>query len=130
MGRNLNEIIDALPKERRQRVEARYRELKNEVESLRELRQAVGKAQADIAAALNIKQPSVSKIEKQADMYISTLRSYIEAIGGELDLVVRLPSRPAMRIHHLGDPVGSPAPSARSARPTHGKSGRRSSVPA
>jgi DNA-binding XRE family transcriptional regulator len=131
MGRNLNEIIDALPKERRQRVDARYRELKNEVESLRELRNAAGKAQADIAAALNIKQPSVSKIEKQADMYISTLRAYIEAMGGELDLVVRLPSRPAVRIHHLGDASGSAAPPrTRAARTPHGKSGRRSAVPA
>jgi DNA-binding XRE family transcriptional regulator len=128
MGRNLNEIMDALPKERRQRVEARYRELKNEVESLRELRNAAGKAQADIAAALNIKQPSVSKIEKQADMYISTLRSYIEAIGGELELVVRFPSRPAMRLHCLGD-ASAPRASGAS-RPAHGKPGRRSSVTA
>lgn len=54
----------------------------HEVEGLRELRQLAGKGQADIASALNIKQPSVSKIEKQTDMYLSTLRSYVEAIGG------------------------------------------------
>src|SRR5919201_580259 len=88
-------MIDALPKERRERVDARYRELKDEVESLRELRKAVGKAQAEIAASLKIKQPSISKIEKQTDMYLSTLRSYVEAMGGELDLIVRLPSRRA-----------------------------------
>jgi transcriptional regulator with XRE-family HTH domain len=52
------------------------------VEGLRELRKIAGKAQAEIAMALNIKQPSVSKIEKQTDMYLSTLRSYVEAIGG------------------------------------------------
>ena len=86
MGRNLNEIIADLPAERQARIEARYRELKQEVEGLRELRQAAGKAQIDIAAALNIKQPSVSKIERQADMYLSTLRSYVEAIGGQLEL--------------------------------------------
>ena len=96
-------MIDALPKQRRERVDARYRELKDEVESLRELRKAVGKAQAEIAATLKIKQPSISKIEKQTDMYLSTLRSYVEAIGGELDLVVRLPSRRAMRLRRLGD---------------------------
>jgi DNA-binding XRE family transcriptional regulator len=53
------------------------------VEGLRQLRQLAGKGQADIASALNIKQPSVSKIEKQTDMYLSTLRSYVEAVGGE-----------------------------------------------
>jgi DNA-binding XRE family transcriptional regulator len=55
----------------------------HEVEGLRQLRQLAGKGQADIASALNIKQPSVSKIEKQTDMYLSTLRSYVEAVGGE-----------------------------------------------
>jgi hypothetical protein len=110
MGRTLSEMIDALPK-RRERIDARYREVKDEVESLGELRKAVGKAQADIAAMLKIKQPSVSKIERQTDMYLSTLRSYVEAIGGELELVVRLPSRRAMRLHRLGEMLSaSPTP--------------------
>jgi len=103
MGRTIDDVIASLPPERRERVEARFQELKDEVESLRELRQVAGKAQADVAAALNIKQPSVSKIEKQADMYLSTLRSYVQAIGGDLELVVRLPARTAIRLQHLGD---------------------------
>jgi transcriptional regulator with XRE-family HTH domain len=103
MGRTLDQVIAELPPERRERVEARYQELRQEVEGLRELREIAGKAQLDIAAALNIKQPSVSKIEKQTDMYLSTLRNYIEAIGGELELVVKLPKRPAIRLHRIGD---------------------------
>jgi hypothetical protein len=67
------------------------------------LRQLAGKDQADIASAPNIKQPSVSKIEKQTDMYLSTLRRYVEAVGGELELTVKLPQQPALRIQHLGD---------------------------
>ena len=66
--------------------------------------------------ALNIKQPSVSKIEKQADMYLSTLRSYVEAIGGVLELTVKLPEGPVLRIHHLGD-VAAPAVEPPSTRP-------------
>jgi transcriptional regulator with XRE-family HTH domain len=73
------------------------------IEGLRELRQTAGKAQADIASALNITQPSVSKIERQTDMHLSTLRNYVEAIGGVLELTVRLPKRPALLIQHLGD---------------------------
>jgi hypothetical protein len=42
------------------------------------------------------------KIEKQADMYLSTLRSYVEAVGGKLELVIRLPSRPALYTAKLG----------------------------
>src|SRR5882672_11765663 len=97
MGRTLDEVITQLPKRRRQRIDVRYRELRDHVEGLRDLRKAAGKAQADIATALKIKQPSVSKLEKQTDMYLSTLRNYIEAIGGQLDLVVRLPSRRVIR---------------------------------
>ena len=109
MGRNLQQIIATLPPERQAKIDARYRELKGEIESLRELRQVAGKAQADVARALRIKQPSVSKIERQADMYLSTLRTYVRALGGELDLLVRLPRRPALRLRHLGD-VFQPTP--------------------
>jgi DNA-directed RNA polymerase specialized sigma24 family protein len=82
-GPNLDDVVAALPEARRARVEARAQELKEQVESLSELRRVAGKAQVEIASALNVKQPSVSKIEKQADMYLSTLRSYVEAVGGQ-----------------------------------------------
>lgn len=103
MGRSLDEVVAALPEARRMRVEERAQVLRDEVESLSELRRVAGKAQIEIAAALNVKQPSVSKIEKQADMYLSTLRSYVEAIGGELELIVRLPSHAPLRLERLGD---------------------------
>jgi DNA-binding XRE family transcriptional regulator len=122
MGRTLGEVMDALPKRRRARIDARYRELKDEIEGLRELRKVAGKAQADIAAALKIKQPSVSKIEKQTDMYLSTLRSYVEAMGGKLDLVVRLPARRAMHLNRLGEVLGRPAKPASSRRRTRSRS--------
>ena len=102
MGRSLSEIIAALPADEQEAVEARYQDLKLEVEGPRELRQVTGKAQAEIASALNIKQPSVSQIERQTDMYLSTLRSYVKAVGSELESTVKLPKRPAHRIHHLG----------------------------
>src|ERR1700674_2728791 len=122
MGRTVGEMIDALPKHRRERIDARYREIKDEVESLRELRKAAGKAQAEIAATLRIKQPSVSKIEKQTDMYLSTLRSYVEAIGGELDLLVRLPSRRAMHLNQLGEVLGGSVRRGRRRRATRSTS--------
>jgi predicted XRE-type DNA-binding protein len=103
MGRNPDDIVAALPQDRQQAINERHQELTQEIEGLRELRQIAGKAQAEVASALNITQPSVSKIEKQTDMHFSTLRNYVEAIGGELELTVKLPERPALRIHHLGD---------------------------
>lgn len=117
MGRTVDQVIAELPPERRGRVDARYRELRRQVEGLRELRQIAGKAQADVATALSIKQPSVSKIEKQADMYLSTLRSYVEAIGGELDLVVRLPPRLEIHLQNLGDFVAEDVLVSQSQKP-------------
>lgn len=114
MARSLNEIIAGLPADEQAAIEARYHELRQEVEGLREFRQIAGKAQADVATALNIKQPPVSKIEKQTDMYLSTLRSYVEAMGGKLELTVRLPRRPALQIYHLGD-VGAASENLRAA---------------
>ncbi|MER8846952.1 helix-turn-helix domain-containing protein [Mesorhizobium australicum] len=116
MGRKLEDLIAALPEDRRERVDARFEELRGQVESLGDLRRAAGKAQAEIASVLKIKQPSVSNIEKQADMYLSTLKSYVEAIGGQLELVVRLPSRALLRIERLGDVVAPKAVSVRSVK--------------
>ena len=115
MGRTLDQVVAALPAGRQRRIEKRYRALRQEVESLRAVRELAGRAQADVAAALNIKQPSVSKIEKQADMYLSTLRDYVRAVGGELELRVKLPGRPALTLHQLGDAGAEPPGAGRSA---------------
>jgi DNA-binding transcriptional regulator YiaG len=58
---------------------------------LAELRQARKLTQQQIAKNLKIKQASVSKMESQTDMYLSTMRKYIEAMGGELEIVAKFP---------------------------------------
>lgn len=58
---------------------------------LQELRQAHQMSQERMATILNTKQANISRIERRTDMYISTLRSYIEAMGGQLDIVARFP---------------------------------------
>ena len=116
MAKTLDEILASLPKARRDRIDARYQELRKEAESLAALRKAAGKAQVDIATSLKISQPSVSKIEKQTDMYLSTLRNYVEAVGGDLELVVRFPRQEPLRLSGLGD-VLQPAKAAQHAGP-------------
>ncbi|MBL0930449.1 MAG: XRE family transcriptional regulator [Alphaproteobacteria bacterium] len=103
MSRNLTAIITALSHEEQVTIDVRHDALKHKVKGLRALRHLAGKAQADIASALNITQPSVSKIEKQTDMHLSTLRNYVGAVGGELELTVKLPRKPTLRIQHLGN---------------------------
>jgi transcriptional regulator with XRE-family HTH domain len=61
---------------------------------LSEIRELTGKSQRQVADALGIKQPSLSKLEKQADMQISTLRRIVNALGGELEVIARFPTGP------------------------------------
>ena len=60
---------------------------------LQELQQARGLPQKDLATALHVQQPTIAKIEKRTDMYISALRSHIGAMGGELEVIARFPER-------------------------------------
>lgn len=66
----------------------------NELEvSLRELRQIAGKTQTEVAAGAGLAQSEVSRLEARDDALLSTLRRYVEALGGELDLVARVGAR-------------------------------------
>lgn len=58
---------------------------------LNELRQARGLSQRMLAEVLHVQQPAIAKLEKRTDMYISTLRSHIEAMGGELEVTAKFP---------------------------------------
>ena len=103
MGRTHREIIAALPVARRRKIEARTAELAAEVEGLQALRKLAERSQAEMAKTLKIKQPSVHKIEKQADLYLSTLRRYVEAAGGTLELRVELPGKGTLHLTGVGD---------------------------
>ena len=102
MTRNLKELMDALPPERRAKVEARSAELIAEVEGLKAFRQLAERSQEQIAQSLGIKQPSVHKIEKQTDLYLSTLRRFVEAAGGSLELRVELPGKGVLHLTGVG----------------------------
>ena len=69
---------------------------------LNELRQARGLSQKMLAEVLHVQQPSIAKMEKRTDMYLSTLRSHIEAMGGQLDVIARFPDG-AVKISNFGD---------------------------
>ncbi len=94
MARNLDQVLNSLPAERRAKIEDRAAELA----TLKDLRQAMQKTQEDLAAALHIGQDSVSRLEKRSDMLLSTLRGYVEAMGGKLELVAHFPNRPPVVI--------------------------------
>ena len=103
MPRSHRDILAGLPLERRQRVLERAEVVREEVEGLRALRMLTEHTQAQIAATLGVKQPSVHKIERQSDLYLSTLRRFIEAAGGTLELVVKLPGMAPVHLTGIGE---------------------------
>ena len=84
MATNAREKIKGLSAARREKIEARAAKLVAQEMTLRELREALTLTQTRIAEILEIGQDSVSRLEKRTDLLLSTLRSYIEAMGGHL----------------------------------------------
>lgn len=86
----------------RSRVDARLRATLDAM-PLAEIRRAIGLTQAELAERLDLAQGSVSKIEHAADMYLTTLRKYVEALGGELHLTARFANGRELEIEQIAD---------------------------
>lgn len=85
-----SKLTEDFTPERRRRVDALKRDLVAEM-PLHELRRARALTQRDLAETLEVNQPAVCKLEQRADVYVSSLRSYIEAVGGKLKIVAEFP---------------------------------------
>ncbi|HEX9200484.1 MAG TPA: XRE family transcriptional regulator [Acidobacteriaceae bacterium] len=90
MARNFKELRDKLyakmsPAERAEQ-EAQIKATIAEIRSMDELREARSLTQTQLAQVLKVSQGAVSKVERRADMYISTLRSYVRAMGGDMQI--------------------------------------------
>ncbi len=105
MAKKFADLRAQMSPESRARAESRAQAMLAEM-PLNELRQARGLSQKMLAEVLHIQQPAIAKIEKRTDMYISTLRSHIEAMGGELDVVARFPDG-AVKITNFADLGGN-----------------------
>ena len=82
MAKPFSALVAKISPESRARSDALYRQA---------LRRALDLTRQQVAAALGINQVAVSKIEGQTDLYVSTLRRFVEAMGGELRIVARFP---------------------------------------
>lgn len=108
MARKFRELIEDMPAARRARINAETDRLEAEMR-LRELRNARDLSQADLADALDTDQGNVSRLEQQADMYVSTLRRYLEALGGTLEIIAHFPDRD-VRITQFRELRRAPSP--------------------
>lgn len=91
MAKNWKEIRKNLGAERETHIKARVREEIDRL-SLNQLREARSLTQTSLAELLGIPQGGVSRLERRADMYVSTLRNYIRAMGGELRITAVFPN--------------------------------------
>ena len=92
MAKPFRTLLDKMAPARRERVEDRVQGLLVEM-ALRELRQSRQLTQCQLADSLEVNQAAVSKMEGQSDMYLSTLRRLVAAMGGTLKLVAQFPDQ-------------------------------------
>lgn len=106
------EVLRKLPAGERAAIERRARKLIGEYLTLQDLRKARQLTQETMAELLGIRQENVSRLEKRTDLLLSTLRGYVEAMGGRLRLVAEFPDRPPVVLKGLSAMDGDELPVA------------------
>lgn len=110
---NFNQLRDSLSPEGRAKAASLTGAMERDL-SLTELRRARAMTQDQLAADLHVGQASIAKLERRTDMYLSTLRRFVEAMGGELEIVARFPDQQLVRLRGLGELAeADPAPDTR-----------------
>ena len=104
MEYSIDDFIANLPKGRQKKIKNRFQKVKGEYLALRELRKAMKLTQEQIAQELDMGQGNLSRLEQRSDLLISTLRRYIEAMGGTLRIVAQFPKRPPVEISSFSEP--------------------------
>jgi DNA-binding XRE family transcriptional regulator len=117
MAIKARDYIAKLPDQEQEAIKVVARKLMLEELSLSAIREARRHSQIELAGKLGVQQPAVSKIERQTDLYLSTLSSYIAAVGGELEIIARFPDRDPVRITQF-----KPLKRGRAVSPTASKS--------
>ena len=103
MTRSLDDFMQTFTPAQQAKVKARGAALIEQELTLRSLRQAHDLTQERMAALLGVKQENVSRLERRTDLLLSTMASYIEAMGGKLKLVAEFPGQKPVVIKALAD---------------------------
>jgi transcriptional regulator with XRE-family HTH domain len=99
---SLEQMLAEESEQSKARIRSLVEEMREEL-NLREIRRARKLTQARLSRKLKIGQEGVSRIEKRTDLYLSTLRSYVEGVGGKLSLIVEFPDRAPVILAGLGE---------------------------
>jgi transcriptional regulator with XRE-family HTH domain len=90
MAKKFSDLIEAMPAERQERIRRAADEMLASM-PLHELRRARDLSQEHVAGAMSQSQSAISRLERRSEMYISTLRRYVHALGSELEITARFP---------------------------------------
>ena len=106
MATSFRKIRERMDPERQARIRRRTEELLAEL-PLQELRQARALSQQELAEVLGLNQATISKLERRTDMYLSSLRRFVEAMGGELEISARFPDGKVLILSliHISEPT-------------------------
>lgn len=106
MTKSFKNLVAKMPLKAQQQAQKRAKKLLQKIDAqemaLGELRHAKELSQGELAKFLHVEQPQVSRLEKRTDMYISTLRKYIEAVGGSMEITAKFPEG-NIRINQFGE---------------------------
>ncbi|MBK9584388.1 MAG: XRE family transcriptional regulator [Alphaproteobacteria bacterium] len=112
-GPNAQKFWNQFSSSEKKKIKTRAAKRIKEYRNLQELRKAAGLTQAVMSAELKMPQSNISRLEKNSDMLLSTLRDYVEALGGKLSLTVELPDMPPVALTGFGDLIDPEPPAGR-----------------
>ena len=89
----LSEELNKLPRERQELIAARASQIHLEEITLRHLRDKLGLSPSELAERLEVQQPAISKLERRQNLELNTLRAVVNALGGTIEIIVRVPNK-------------------------------------
>jgi predicted XRE-type DNA-binding protein len=89
----LSEELNGLSEERQAAIETRAAHIRLEEMTLKHLREQLGLSQVELADRLEVQQPAVSKLERRQNLELNTLRTVVHALGGTIEIIIRVPDK-------------------------------------
>jgi len=96
----LQKVFKSLPKNRQKKIKQKADHHIREYKTLQDLRKDLGLTQSDIASTQGVRQVNISNLEKRNDMHLSTLKKYVEAMGCQLEINIRMPNDYALGLEN------------------------------
>jgi transcriptional regulator with XRE-family HTH domain len=121
--KNLDRIRKEMSPVRRRKIKARAAEILAEEMTRQQLRRARKLTQVRLAKKLGLTQDGVSRLEKRTDVLLSTLRGYVEALGGKLSLVAEFPDRSPVILSGIAEDESAPKSNGRKRTHAHARGG-------